>query len=294
MRITLITACLNAAETIERTIKSIETQNYSDLEYIICDGGSTDGTLEVIERYRHLISHVISEKDKNVADALNKGFDRATGDIFAYLNADDALAPGALDHVVAMFRDNPSADVVTGGCLRVFADGSEFTTQVPDRYLDVLALRNDIEQPSTFWKASMHRRAGHLDDSFYLAFDWELWNRLKSLGAQFVRTEKVLSVYYFSDDNLTSRAGMRVIDEMYRITKKYGPIWGYSADIYWLMFKRFDMRGYYDKPFDQLSDKRRRRFGFWLKCLTLLFGERIVNNYNWNWASKQVRGLKWY
>ena len=110
----------------------------------------------------------------------------------------------------------------------------------------------------------------------------------------FKRIPDVLSVYYFSDDNLTSRAGFRVIDEMYRVTKTYGPFKGYIADVHRFLFRVFDMHGYYDQPFSELPRLKRLIFGGVLWVLCKLFGRQLVNAYNWNWASKQVRGLVWY
>ena len=290
---TLVTPCLNAAATIERTLLSVQSQNYENLQYIVCDGGSDDGTLEIINDFKSLVTQLISGKDKNVPDAVNKGFAGATGDLYGYINADDTLEPGALHHVAALFEANPDADVLTGGCRRVFADGSQVITQVPDEFLDVLAMKNPIEQPSTFWRAAIHRRAGPFDDTYHLAFDWEYWNRLHKTGARFARTDRVLSTYYFSDSNLTSRAGLRTIDEMYRVTKTYArnPL---LADVYALLFKTFDMRGFYDMPFWELSRHRQVIFGPTLVMLCKLFGRTEINSYNWNWVSKQLRNIVWY
>lgn len=293
-RITLVTPSRNAEKTIERTLRSIEEQAYPNLQMICVDGNSSDRTPAIIERYRHIVSHIIREKDKNVADAINKGFKLADGDIFYYLNADDALTPGTLERVARIFMENPDIDVVTGGCQRVFADGSELITQVPEHFLETLSMRNDIEQPSTFWRAATHRRLGALDESYQLAFDWEWWNRLHASGARFKRISDVLSVYYFSEDNLTSRAGHRVIEEMYRVTKTYGPFRGHIADIYRFLFRAFDMHGFYDKPFHKLPILKRLIFGGTLWGLYKTFGRQAINAYNWNWASKQVRGLVWY
>jgi glycosyltransferase involved in cell wall biosynthesis len=293
-KITLVTACKNAAATIERTLRSVEQQRYPALEYIVCDGASTDGTQDIAGRYGQIVTRLVSEKDKNVADAINKGFRQATGEIFAYLNADDCLEPGALARVARAFEEDPGADAVTGGCRRVFADGSELVTQVPAHFPRLMSMRLDIEQPSTFWRASIHRRAGELDDSFYLTFDWEWWNRLLARGARFVVVPDVLSTYYFTEDNLTSRGGKRVIEEMYRVTRRYGPAGGRIADVYRFLFRAFDMRGYYDVPFEQLPRRRQLLFGGTLKLLGKVFGTEAVHAYNWNWASKQVRGLVWY
>ncbi len=293
-RISVVTASLNAGKTIERTLQSIDEQMYPNLQLICIDGNSTDETAAIIRSYKHLVSVFVQEKDKNVADAINKGFALADGDIFCYLNADDAFANGALDLIARKFDENPGVDIVTGGCLRVFADGSRVTTRVPSNFLEVISLRNDVEQPSTFWRASIHRRLGQLDDSFQLAFDWEWWNRIHASGARFLIVPDVLSLYYFSADNLTSRAGQRIIDEMYRITKAYGPSNGRIADVYKFLFSMFDMRGYYDQPFAKLSPARKFLFGVTLKTLYRFFGKQAINSYNWNWASKQIRNITWY
>lgn len=290
--ISVLTACLNAEKTIERTLKSIEAQQYPNLQYIVCDGGSTDGTLSILEKYKHLITKLISEKDKNIADAYNKGFRHATGDIWCWLNADDDFMPDALSLVAKTFIEHPEVDVVTGGCMRVFADGSTCITHVPERFYRLMALRNDIEQPSTFWKANIHRRAGQLDDTYYLALDWEWWNRLKSVGANFYVVSNILSIYYFTETNLTSKAGKRVIDEMHRITRTYSS--ESIASAYMFLFNQFDMKGYYDVTFRELSKEQKFKFKMALRVLYLIFGREKINSYNWNWASKQIRNVTWY
>jgi len=262
---------------------------------MICiDGGSTDGTVEAIRGYGGFVNHFVSEPDRGVADAINKGFRVADGDVLCWLNADDEFAPGAVTHVMELFERYPEVDVVTGGCRRVFADGSEVVTQVPAGFERRMALKNEIEQPSTFWRAGVHRQAGELDESYKLAFDWEWWNRLSRAGARWLVTPQVLSVYYFTESNLTSKAGERVVDEMYRVTKAYGPFGGRIADVYRLLFRVFDMRGYYDVPFHRLPHWRRLVFGSVSVGLYALFGREAIESYNWNWASKQIRGMKWY
>ena len=291
-RISVVTACLNAAASIDRTLDSIAEQNYPNLEYIVYDGASTDGTVERIRARGNLVDIFVTERDESPGEAINKGFRRATGEILCYMNADDAFAPAALSKVAEFFTANPSVDVYTGSCKRMFADGSEMITQVPDDYVTMLPYKNHFEQPSTFWRADLHRRCGELDESYKLAFDWEWWNRMNAAGANFARTSDVLSVYYFTEDNLTSRAGRRAIDEMYRVTKSYGS--RAVADAYRLLFRVFDMNGFYDRPFTQLSTQRKLAFGATLSAMYAVFGRDAINAYNWNWASKQIRGIPWY
>jgi glycosyltransferase involved in cell wall biosynthesis len=293
-KISVITPCLNAGKTIERTLRSIEAQAYANLELIVVDGLSNDRTLEIVQQLSHIVSKIISEKDQGVANAINKGFRFATGELHCYLNADDCFMPGTLQRIAEVFLTHPEIDVITGGCQRVYADGTIAITQVPNRFERLMSLRNDLEQPSTFWRGSIHRKAGELDESYLLAFDWEWWNRFRSCGARFMVIEDVLSVYYFTYDNLTSKSGVQNINEMRRITKQYGPYCGSLAYIYSFLFHFFDMNGYYDQPFDQLSPKKQLLFGLTLNLLFAVFGRDAINSYNWNWASKQIRGINWY
>ncbi|HET6413109.1 MAG TPA: glycosyltransferase family 2 protein [Anaeromyxobacter sp.] len=291
-RISVVTPSYNAALTVERTLRSIEAQGYPELQVICIDGGSSDGTQALIEQHSDLVSVFVSEKDRGVASALNKGFRRADGDIFCWLNADDEFAPGALHRVAEAFRSRSEADVVTGGCRRFFPDGSTVTTEVPDRFLAAMALRNDIEQPSTFWRAAAHRRSGELDESYRLSFDWEWWNRLLRTGARFLRVPEVLSHYHFSDANLTSRGAQEVVEEMCRVTATYAS--SRVAKVYRFLYRAFDLRGFYDPPIRDLPPARRLVFRTVLSVLRRRYGTEVIDNYNWNWASKQVRGLVWY
>lgn len=293
-RITLVTPCLNAEATIARTLDSVRAQAYPNLEYLICDGESRDRTMAIIGAYTDIVSRAVSEKDRNIANALNKGFATATGDIFCYLNADDALAPGALAFVAEYFSTHSQIDLLTGGCQRVFADGSEIVTAPAPDYLQLMSLRNGVEQPSTFWRSAAHRKAGVFDESYALSFDWEWWNRLHRAGARFATTDRVLSVYYFSDDNLTSRGGRRVIDEMERVTRTYAPNGPALASAYRLLFNVYDMNGFYDRPFRELPTWRQTLMAAGLAPLYAIFGRDKINAYNWNWASKQIRGKVWY
>lgn len=293
-QITLITTALNAEKTLSRTLASVEAQNFENLQYVFVDGKSSDKTLTIAKEFSYLIDELISEKDNGAAEALNKGFLRATGRIIGFINADDELTLGALSRVAAYFENNPEIDVVTGNCRRVFADGSETVTRVPEHFLRDMPYRNGIEQPSTFWRSEIVEKSGLLDTSYKFAFDWEWWNRMRKNGARFGVIDEVLSVYHFSDDNLTSNGGLRVVEEMFRVTRMYGGKAGLVAYAYLVLFKFFDMHGYYDVSFSNLPAKKRMAFGFVRNLLCALFGKKIVYCYNWNWASKQIRGLVWY
>src|SRR5690349_13082517 len=116
MKFTLVTISYNQAPFLERTIRSVIDQKYDDLEYIVVDPGSTDGSREIIEHFRPYITKTIFEKDRGAADGLNKGFSHATGELYGFLNSDDVLLPGALKEASKFFDTNPDIDVVSGDC----------------------------------------------------------------------------------------------------------------------------------------------------------------------------------
>ncbi len=292
-KISLIIPSFNAGCTIERTIQSVVKQSYPNLELILVDGASKDGTMSLVEKYASHFARIISEPDHGQANAINKGFRLATGDIFGWLCADDELAPGALDHVAECLGKNPQATLLTGGCGRIFSDGTRVVTEPQPHLWQRIAYQNGIEQPSTFWRASLHKTAGEIDESYHFAFDWDWWNKLKISGAQLITTPQVLSHYYFSDQNKTSTGGNRLVEEMHRVIKKYGPINGYLADIYLFLYRQFDLHGYYDRP-PSCGKVRAWCFKNTLKILVKLFGKELIYSYNWNFASKQQRGLCWY
>ena len=306
--ISIVVPCYNAAETIERTIRSLVEQHYPNLELIAIDGASTDDTLAILDRYRQYFTTIISEPDRGQADALNKGFRLATGDLFGWLCADDELTPGSLGYFANLFQAQPEIEMISAGCTRVFADGSTYDTAPRADVMQRIGYHNGIEQPSTLWRADLHRRAGELDESYNYAFDWVWWNQLHRAGANVLVVDRVVSRYYFSDTNKTSTGSRAVVDEMYRVIKNFGPIRGYLADIYLFLYENFDLSGYYDKSpdvshldwciylFKQQHHNKFKIFTWlaYLQSLSTIFGRDPILGYNWNFASRQERGLCWY
>src|SRR5258706_6083465 len=115
-RISIVTPSFNQAAYVDATIRSVLDQRYPNLEYIVVDGGSTDGSVDIIRRYEDRLTYWVSEPDRGQADAINKGLARATGEIRAYLNSDDLYLPGALLRVAAEYRAHPDADIICGVC----------------------------------------------------------------------------------------------------------------------------------------------------------------------------------
>lgn len=188
-KISIITPSFNQVDFIERTIKSVVEQDYPNLEYIIKDAGSTDGSVDIIKDYaqRHpQIIKWISKKDKGQTDGINQGLRMATGEILAYLNSDDTLAPGVLKKVVDFFQKNPKTMWLTGKCRIVNEDDQEIRSWVTVyknfwlrwyRYQTLLIL-NYISQPATFWRREALEKVGYFDLHKHYAFDYDYWLRL--------------------------------------------------------------------------------------------------------------------
>ena len=153
-KISIVTPSFNQGRFLEETILSVLNQNYDNLEYIIIDGGSSDETVDIIRRYEDRLAYWVSEKDRGQVHAINKGLERATGDIFAYLNSDDIYLAGAFNAVVGYFRDHPESDWICGDTL-MFGEG--FPTEivhaaVPKSAAHALSWVYKAPQPGMFWK----------------------------------------------------------------------------------------------------------------------------------------------
>ena len=177
-KITLVTPVKNGRQWIRETIESVLGQNYPKLEYIIVDGGSTDGTLQILEEYRDRVTKIISEPDEGMYDAIGKGFDLARGDVLGYLNADDVLEPGGLLRVGEYFRDHPRAKVIYHEDT-VTRDGWRFPN-FPQPHADVYALLagHTLYQDGIFFRRSAYKLAGGINRKLKRAGDWDLWVRM--------------------------------------------------------------------------------------------------------------------
>ena len=183
-RISIVTPSFNQAPFVEQTIKSIIGQDYPNLEYVVIDGGSTDGSDDIISRYRSYLHHYVSEPDAGHADALNKGFRHTTGEIMAWLNSDDMYLPGTFRTVAELFDQNPDIHWLVG-TKGFFNDRGTlmFTKKVNKNLADFLSGHYGwIQQESVFWRRSLWERAGgHVDETYKFMVDGELWCRFFTL-----------------------------------------------------------------------------------------------------------------
>jgi glycosyltransferase involved in cell wall biosynthesis len=206
-RITLITAVYNGARFIEDTIRSIVYQGYPNLEYIVVDGGSTDGTIDVIRNYQKHISWWVSRRDNGVYDALNAGFAQSTGSIMGWLNASDLLHTSGLFVVGSVFASLPAVEWVTGRPTRFNPNGMTVDIRaLPSwsRFRFLAGANRYIQQESTFWRRSLWEKAGaHLDSSYRDVGDFELWVRFFR-HARLYSVDALIGGYRFHSDALSA------------------------------------------------------------------------------------------
>lgn len=198
-RISIITPTLNQAGFIEQTISSVLGQGYPDLEYIIIDGGSTDGTVDLIRKHERHLAYWISERDAGQSNAINKGLKRATGDIIAYINSDDYYLDGAFERVAVAYRENPDVDLLHGRCRIVDQFGAKVDQRIGsiENYNEILDLwdvwwrRRNFVQPEVFWTKRISKKVGAFREDLNLVMDYEYWLRIFAAGgtARFIDAE---------------------------------------------------------------------------------------------------------
>jgi glycosyltransferase involved in cell wall biosynthesis len=196
-KLSVITPSLDQGRYIERTIRSVLDQGWEDLEYFIVDGGSTDGTLDVIRRYEDRIDWWVSEPDDGQTDAINKGLERATGDVIAYMNSDDYYLPGAFKTAIGVLESS-DALWVAGAARNVDAEGNpgaweagdEWRPQMPQEMEKVprgrqwwIASNWSCPQPAVFWRKEIFERHGRFHPDMHFAFDVEFMERIALQGS---------------------------------------------------------------------------------------------------------------
>lgn len=198
-RISLVTPSFNQGEFLETTLRSVLNQGYPNLEYIVIDGGSTDGSREILERYADRLTYWVSEPDRGHAHAINKGFARTTGEILGWLNSDDILLPGSLSLVASAFAIDLGIEWITSNVTVINPAGNIVNSWNHLRFTRerFFALSNQyIQQESTFWRRSLWDCAGGFVDERYLACDFELWARFFR-HARLVHTHGSIGAFRF-------------------------------------------------------------------------------------------------
>jgi len=184
-KISIVTPSYNQAQFLERTILSVLNQNYPNLEYIIIDGGSTDGSVEIIKKYEKYLTYWVSEKDNGQADAINKGFSKSSGEILAYINSDDVYLPGVFKKIVKIFNENPKTDLVFGNimfidCYDNFIGELRFT---PFNIETLIYEGGNLHQTGTFWTRKIYDKVGGFNPKYTFCTDFDFFCRVAEVGS---------------------------------------------------------------------------------------------------------------
>ena len=225
--VSIVTPCLNSQPYLGDAIASVLGQSGIDIEYLVMDGGSTDGSRELIEAHSTSLAFWRSEPDGGQTVALNRAFARCTGDVLCWLNGDDFFLPQALVRAAAPIASG-AADLVSGSCLLFDTDGKWATIRKPPAVLDptALALRDPLDQPSTIWSRRLWESTGPLDESLDYVMDWDWFNRAIRAGARYRPVDGILSAYRVHPGHKSASGGSRRRDEIRAVVSRYAePPW---------------------------------------------------------------------
>ncbi len=219
--ISIVTPTYNQGCFIEETIQSVLNQQYSNLEYIIIDGGSIDNTVEIIKKYEKHLTYWVSEKDNGQANAINKGLKICTGKIFNWLNSDDYLEPGALDKIANAFADEHLQMVA--GKVRIFSSKEEAI--IPNQNLSAKGLmcwEPDVKfvQPGVWMRRDLIEQCGGIDEKFHYAFDWDLYIRYLNHFPKVKELDELLVHFRLHENSKTQTSRARFIIEEQKIIEK--------------------------------------------------------------------------
>ena len=219
--ISVVVPTLNQGDFIEQTLASIAGQGWPQLEVIVIDGGSTDATREIVEKYRHAVTHFVSEPDRGQANAINKGMRLARGSILAWLNSDDYYLPLALARAAHALGDPTRARLVYGDCLLLFeTDGTAKIARAKAFTREALTTSSLIHQPSAFWTRALWEKAGELEENYRFVLDWDWWLRAAAHCA-FEPLNQCLAVYRFHSGHKTGSGNPQRVEEIIALVEKH-------------------------------------------------------------------------
>jgi GT2 family glycosyltransferase len=220
--ISVVTPSYNQGRYIEETIRSVLLQGYPHLEYIIMDAGSTDGSVEIIQKYAPWLTFWYSGPDQGQSDAINKGWKRTTGNILAWLNSDDVYEMDTLAQVAAFFKEHPQTQMAYGNC-RIIDGTSAITGRAPTRDFNLRKLVCNtwfISQPSTFFRREAIDRVGNLNEQLFLIMDWDLYLRIALNSLDIRHIPHDLSRCRIGEHTKTSSLPVRSGEEKIRVLKR--------------------------------------------------------------------------
>lgn len=244
MKFTIVTVSFNQAKFLEQTIRSVLDQDYPDIEYIIVDPGSTDGSREIIERYRGKISKIVFEPDRGAADGLNKGFALARGDIYGFLNSDDVLLPGAIGRVADSFRTHPDTDILMGHEWIIDSEGRRVRNTFTDKFSRRAFAYGGVIicQQATFFRAELYRKTKGFNVENTIAWDTELFYDLLEATEKRLYVNDFLSAFRIHDASISGGRRRQLREEnrayeMARFEHIMGRPWHRADDLVRLFYR---------------------------------------------------------
>ena len=223
LKLSIVSPSFNQGRYLEETILSVLNQGYEPLEYIIIDGGSSDESVSIIRRYEHRLAYWVSEKDRGQVHAINKGLERTTGDIVAFINSDDVYLPGAFNAVMNHFAVNPESKWLCGDAI-MFGEGHEtlfIRSTVPRSAAHCLSWAYQAPQPAHFWKKELVRSG--FDERWNYDFDHDMYVRLLLAGYKCEYVPLPMAGYRLHEVSKTIAEGDRLLEEFDQIAEFYEP-----------------------------------------------------------------------
>ena len=228
----IVTPSYNTARYIGEAVRSVLGQDYPHVDYVVMDGGSTDGTVDVLRSFGPRLRWV-SQKDKGQSDAINRGFARTRGDILGWLNSDDIYAPGAFRAVAEVFAARPDVDLVYGDATYTDYRGRHVARCLHVEPFDrerLFHYSDFIVQPAAFFSRRIFEKVGGIDASIHWAMDYDLWLRIAAAGARAVYLRRVLAHFRWLADNKTATGDHGRLDEVAKVLGRHGrPLPAYST-----------------------------------------------------------------
>lgn len=225
--VSIITVVYNGEKTITQTIERVLNQTYQNIEYIIVDGKSTDGTLDIINNYRNQITHVVSEKDLGIYDAMNKGINLATGDVIGIINSDDYYEIDAVENITKLYKQGC---VIYFGAMRSIEENNDSFIYPGADNLEKLKRGMVIGHPTLFVNREVYEKYGKFSLEYKVASDWDFTLRCYINKVEFIKTKKVVSNFHVG--GISSVISNEYLKELSVIRKKNGVIG--NVDFYYL------------------------------------------------------------
>ena len=262
LRFSVVIPTLNQAETIEDTLLSLIHQNYPDLEIIVADGGSSDGTAAILNRYREELSAVLPGPDTGQSNAINKGFARASGDIFFWLNSDDYLLPDTLRRVAACFQADADLEFAVGAGDVISLD-HHFLRHIPPLPMDeatMLNWKHDqwVMQQCCFWTNTLWQSVGGVDEQLHLLMDYDLWFRFSRRTKAAMINEKLAVMRYYPDAK-TVKQRSKTSEELAYVYAKNGAFTSLREQVADLVLQRVASENYLNRIHSSLPVRLLKR-----------------------------------